>query len=42
MENLCEQASDGRSAGKEAMEQVIAAEKKYLEEEWKPLETSIQ
>jgi len=28
--------------GKEAMEQVIAAEKKYLEEEWKPLETSIQ
>jgi len=28
--------------GKEAMEQVIAAEKKYLEEEWKPLGTSIQ
>ena len=28
--------------GKEAMEQVIAAEKKYLEEEWKPLETSRQ
>ena len=28
--------------GKEAMEQVIAAEKKYLEEEWRSLETSIQ